>query len=1484
MKKTLTLLSSVMMLMAATPAWAYKEYAQDSVIIKLKNGKRDFYTNIGSIDFKDDAFMLNTSYGGENYHYRWSDVDALDFANRFSNGDMLVSNAYYSLYAASLNAITSFVLSSTMASDEAFGAGGIGDLGPQALDFLCMDYPDMFASQWAARYDGIEEANIALQHLPLTSRYSQAYRDHLIGEAFFLRGYYYYELATMFGNNVPVYTDNTDAYRLLAIDHPDRVWSQIFSDLRRAILSMADRSVEQGRDDKFVRCSAAEGMMARAYLFYLGYYKGIHDVAAASDEDCRIELSDGEVVTRAEVIDYLKDCVEQGGNRLQADYRNLWAYTNRLTVEDYKYTTGQGLKWVDDDAVYTGQGDVMETLFKIKHVEGASWNYSDMGYCNSVALYTGVRVTNYDYNQECFPFGRGWGMATVNPGLWNDWDDNDLRKKATIADLGAELPFATDNHYYNDQIQETGYHAKKICSITAKYTTNDNYHVGLENGCDVFGPLMYWNYDAVGNAMQNGNLQPELLLRYADVLLMLSELTGDVSYMNQVRVRAGLEPVAQYSLKALQEERRHELAFEGVRWNDMRRWGAEYCIAALEAQIGQPIRNAGNPTANTQQCGGFRCRYTQTGGFWAIPQSAISASDYTLKQNPGWEVTGAYYRGWGMEPVEYEQPEPGAGTWTFAHNVNSCCWGTIKYRVGTVPVIKQDPEAAGVMQTYPAGQLASLIDDSRLTGEESPLAYMVMANGTLKKYSQTGELLGTYSYTYTPDPDSWRLGTMTIEQGGLLFPYSAQNLQSKPATFDVLAANPEYLLLVANDGTLREGDETTFWSFRHPNVMENEWNRLMRDNETQWTYRDYAPEPNQYGGSYTCGPVGCWGTLMPRVDGSSYPVFNYWSPVVQNSVMTADLAGHLATLGVAQPTGEEQANAYMIIDMKTMTISKYTADDNLINSGHFKVELDESANFMTGKFGRLVTDPGTILYPYQYGSMGYMPTEFEMHILQDMTYSWGLVYRPADDPEHPTFWSFGIRDEKAIFTGMATIMAKEWRWDETVCPAGHRVKFDFNNSGAMTVTSFEGEEVLGEGTYHVLHWNPEGNADGTLGTLRCAAGAITYDPDLYRPTEFKIMDLSSSHVVLSFMHEGQEIVWELLPPAKPQGAAALLVGMDGQKSWTFAYDDTMGVWGNAGNSGNGSGYDAYTVDGKWWSVMDPSDFNSQLVHAGSDYHAYDDIEPGAYMRFNEDGTMAAYTNTGRKNRSATFSVNAYDPSRPTNWEIGKLHTSEPAVLFPYSINEEGRTVTDFDIMYLDANHLTLVYTKGNSAGSWGEITFWRFQSASDKDVLNAQSERRWSWANDGFEVWGNAGNSGYGQGFTATNVDGKWWGITDAAYLADQLRDTDGKAHGDESNNAYMIFGDTEVRSYAPDGSLIRSGEYSLDIYPDGRANNWELGKLRTSEPALLFPWSINEGGYAVTEFDVMYLSGDNMTLVYTKGNGAGSWGEITYWRFKAQN
>jgi hypothetical protein len=138
-------------------------------------------------------------------------------------------------------------------------------------------------------------------------------------------------------------------------------------------------------------------------------------------------------------------------------------------------------------------------------------------------------------------------------------------------------------------------------------------------------------------------------MRYADVLLMATELTGDPSYMNQVQARAGV-PQTGYSLKAVQDERRWEFAFEGLRFNDMRRWTGNhpsetsYAPAALQAQAGKKIVCLGDKS-NKRTMQHMTCswakRYVATNGFLAKPQAQITLMNGNLEQNPGWDAADA---------------------------------------------------------------------------------------------------------------------------------------------------------------------------------------------------------------------------------------------------------------------------------------------------------------------------------------------------------------------------------------------------------------------------------------------------------------------------------------------------------------------------------------------------------------------------------------------------------------------------------------------------------------------------------------------------------------------------------------------------------------------------------------------------------------------------------------------------------------------------
>lgn len=102
-------------------------------------------------------------------------------------------------------------------------------------------------------------------------------------------------------------------------------------------------------------------------------------------------------------------------------------------------------------------------------------------------------------------------------------------------------------------------------------------YLNLETGTFVEYPFTQKFYDP--NWRYPG--QNFELIRYADVLLSYSEVTGDPSYLNQVRERAGLPGFgktgypAKYSTLALaiEHERRTELSFEFHRFFDLVRTG-----------------------------------------------------------------------------------------------------------------------------------------------------------------------------------------------------------------------------------------------------------------------------------------------------------------------------------------------------------------------------------------------------------------------------------------------------------------------------------------------------------------------------------------------------------------------------------------------------------------------------------------------------------------------------------------------------------------------------------------------------------------------------------------------------------------------------------------------------------------------------------------------------------------------------------------------
>lgn len=565
-----------------------------------------------------------------------TEKDTSNFPKTETDANEALAAIYQNLNLVNASPQTSFHYNALLACDDELGGGGMNDKLMQAEDLICNYNTNMTEEFWKDRYVGINRANTLLGCVDNISIDSTS-KAQIVGEIKFLRAFYYYELASMYGV-VPVLTESTSA--IVAPTTAAAEWGQILQDLYEAATTMPAVKKTNGHVDKY----CAEAMLCRAWLFYTGMYRygdGLANLvkSSSSDDDVltSVALPNGTTLTKDMVAKCIDDCVNNSGYTLVPDFRNLWAYTNKYTVGDYSYTKGKDLKWVEDDNAINP-----ESMFAIKFNKQADWS-TTIGYANGYALHFGVRGGQAYANT--FPFGQGWGAGPVAPNLYDDWktaEPNDMRRDASIQNVN-ELP-AYAKGGWADFVQETDYYQKKIGPISAKTGKQNSDGADIYTCC--FENLMYtdgtWAQGA--DNMQLNNIHDLVLIRFADVLLMQSELEKSVAGINKVRARAGLDAISSYSLKALQNERRWELCFEGTRWNDIRRW--HIAASALEKQTNTNTYYCGNSDKNTAHNGGYTARYNATAGFQKIPENQISLSNGTLTQNAGWTDASSEYTGW----------------------------------------------------------------------------------------------------------------------------------------------------------------------------------------------------------------------------------------------------------------------------------------------------------------------------------------------------------------------------------------------------------------------------------------------------------------------------------------------------------------------------------------------------------------------------------------------------------------------------------------------------------------------------------------------------------------------------------------------------------------------------------------------------------------------------------------------------------------------
>ena len=563
-----------------------------------------------------ESFLDTTNY--------WSKTTE-DFPANQADAEQILTGIYNNLNVSIGNNVhQNHFLWSIAASDDCLGGGGANDQAMQAHDLLMNFGANLYENFYKDRYTGIARANVAIETFA-NCGLDEATLNQYLGEAYFLRAWYYYELASMFGNIPCPVTSAADATQPQISG--EALWGQILQDAKTAADMMPSTVTDRGNGHVDKYC--AEALLGRAYLFYSGFY---------GDEE--VTLPNGETLTKADVQAAITDCVNNSGYSLVPEYHNLWSYTNRVTVEDeLSPWKGKGYEYVNND-----RGVNPEAMFIIKFNTQPSWS-TTIGYSNQAALFCGVRGQSSDADH--FPFGTGWGMCPVNPSLVADWkatEPNDPRLDASIISVDKW------NYKYggDSNIQETGYYLTKCMPVVARKGDSNDFWKSYVN--EMY-PGLVWSSGNEDN-MQLNLIDDLVMIRFAEVLLMDAELNGNQASFDAVRARAGL-PSKPLTDENLRNERRWELAFEGVRYGDMRRYGESYAVAALNKQDGVACYNSGVQGTNhaSQFNGGYGARYSKTKGFVALPSAQISLSasagpEYQYAQNEGWGTSDSEFAGW----------------------------------------------------------------------------------------------------------------------------------------------------------------------------------------------------------------------------------------------------------------------------------------------------------------------------------------------------------------------------------------------------------------------------------------------------------------------------------------------------------------------------------------------------------------------------------------------------------------------------------------------------------------------------------------------------------------------------------------------------------------------------------------------------------------------------------------------------------------------
>ncbi len=387
-----------------------------------------------------------------------------------------------------------------------------------AATTLTAGYVDSYLGYWGSWYTGISKVNKAIVSLRKYGQMSDQDKLRLEAEMKFMRAFLYFDLMKRY-KEIIIYDENLDAYaKDKAVSSEAEGWDLIQADLEYAAENLPERTASKGRLDK----GMAWGFMTRAMLY-------------------------------AERWDLVKTAaaeVEKLGYALEADYQDGYMKPigsgNKEAIIQYHFDRANDVTH-SYDFYYTPGGD-----FSINKETGGGYGTPTQEMVESYELATGG-----------FPDWTPWHDVTTQTPPYADLEP---RFHASVLYNGAPWKGRKIEPYVGGADGWCQWNLER----EPKGRTTTGYYLRK---------MVDESHDVIA---YSGGVQPLIVLRYAEVLLNKAEAchkTNDPAGANAavraIRDRVGLpyEDVTGDDLwKAIRQERKVELAYEGLWYWDLRRW------------------------------------------------------------------------------------------------------------------------------------------------------------------------------------------------------------------------------------------------------------------------------------------------------------------------------------------------------------------------------------------------------------------------------------------------------------------------------------------------------------------------------------------------------------------------------------------------------------------------------------------------------------------------------------------------------------------------------------------------------------------------------------------------------------------------------------------------------------------------------------------------------------------------------------------------